>query len=1295
MATSTIGSMQEFQPGAEPIMAYLERLQAYLDANDVAEEKRTSVLVSTIGYKTYGVLRSLIAPDTPQSKSYSVLVEALKKHYQPKRLIIAERYMFNQRCQHPGESIADYVAELRRLATTCNFGNFMDDALRDRLVCGLASENFRRRLLADADGTTTFAKAVELAQSFEQADKNAKAVKGADAALKKLSAVPRRQQPDKSQQRKPCYRCGKTNHDSKDCRFADATCNYCKKKGHIAIVCRKKKGAQRTSNTKHVAPAFSDTDSEEFCLHTIKAQTSQPILVTLQVEDVSLSMELDTGAAYSVISEATFRAAFSHMKLRPSEVLLKSYTSERIQVLGQLNVHVHYGDQRARLVLLVVAGNGPSLLGRNWLRYIRLDWKKLHAVSRSTELSDLLRKNNVLFKEELGKIQQYEATLQVRPDARPRFFKARPVPLAIKPSIEEELDKLEASGVVKKVEYSEWAAPIVPVPKKNGQFRICGDFKVTINQALDVDQYPLPKPEDLFASLAGGKKFSKLDLSQAYQQLPLDEESTKFVTINTHRGLYRYTRLPFGVASAPALFQKLMDTVLQGIPHVICYIDDILVTGTNHEDHLCNLATVFERLRHHGFRLKADKCEFLKDSVEFLGHRIDADGLHAMPGKVEAVVRAPEPRNVQELRSFLGLLNYYGKFVPNLSTLIHPLNSLLQHNKKWKWSQECSQAFLQAKQALSSASILAHYDPRLPLTLAGDASAYGIGAVISHKFPDGTEKPIAFASRSLSPSERNYSQIEKEALSLIFGVKKFHMYLYGRKFLLVTDHKPLLAILGPKKGIPSLAAARLQRWAILLAAYQYEIQFKPTEAHANADGLSRLPLPQQSDTTVISHKTTSIFNIAQIEALPVTFSAISSATRKDKVLSRVCRYTKQGWPDHFDESLRPYFKRQHQLAVEGDCLLWGIRVVIPNQHQPHILKELHRDHPGCSRMKSLARSYVWWPGMDKDIENIAKSCMSCQQNKHSPASAPMHPWAWPGKPWKRLHVDFAGPFLGTSFLVIVDAHSKWPEVFEMSTTTTATTIKKLRFLFASYGLPEQIVTDNGPQFTSEEFQAFIKQNGIRHTRCAPYHPSSNGAVERFNQTFKQALRASEKDGRTLSHRLADFLLTYRSTPHATTNRTPSSLFLGREVRTRFSLIRPDVAKHVLDKQADQIVQHDQHVKDRRFSIGKKVMVRNFRLNGPKWIPGTIVQQTGPLSYIVQVGPGLEWKRHVDHLRNANAVNTPDLEHQPRVELESDSDDLPTVPVLQDVPQPLVKDPSEDPPPRRYPLRVRNPPDRYQ
>ena len=222
------------------------------------------------------------------------------------------------------------------------------------------------------------------------------------------------------------------------------------------------------------------------------------------------------------------------------------------------------------------------------------------------------------------------------------------------------------------------------------------------------------------------------------------------MTINTHRGLYRYNRLPFGVASAPALFQKLMDSVLQGIPHIICYLDNILVTGTSDSEHLQKLQLVLERPQQYEFQLKKEKCEFLKASVDYLGHKIDAEGLHALPSKVDAIISTPEPRDVQELQSFLGLLNYYGKFIPNLSTLVHPLNSLLQRSRCWNWTVECKQAFHQAKQALSSSKVLAHYDPSLPLHLAGDASAYSIGAVISHTLPDGPERRIAFASRSIS-----------------------------------------------------------------------------------------------------------------------------------------------------------------------------------------------------------------------------------------------------------------------------------------------------------------------------------------------------------------------------------------------------------------------------------------------------------------------------------------------------------------------------------------------------------------
>ena len=447
----------------------------------------------------------------------------------------------------------------------------------------------------------------------------------------------------------------------------------------------------------------------------------------------------------------------------------------------------------------------------------------------------------------------------------------------------QELDRLERQGIIQKVDSSDWAAPILAVPKKDGRFRLCGDYKVTVNQARTMDQYPLPKPEDLFATLSNGKEFSKLDLSQAYLQLELDESSRPYTTINTHQGLYQYTHLPFGIASAPAIFQRLMHTILQGIPGVVCYIDDILVTGKDQEEHLQNLNEVFSRLEKHGFPLKREKCTLLAKLVEYLGHSITKDGISALPDKVEAIAKAPQPTNVQELRSFLGLLRYYGKFIRNLATILHPLNQLLQTNRKWNWTQECLDAYQLAKDQIVSAQVLTHYNPALPICMAADASAYGIGSVISHRLPDGSEHPISFASRTLTPSERNYSQLEKEALSLIFGVKKFHQYLYGRKFSLITDHKPLTAIFGSKKGIPTPAAARLQRWAMLLSAYDYDIQYRPTLAHSNADGLSRLPMPKLGPDP--GGEAVSLFNVSQVQSLPV--QDIQGATKRDPVTSKI------------------------------------------------------------------------------------------------------------------------------------------------------------------------------------------------------------------------------------------------------------------------------------------------------------------------------------------------------------------------------------------------------------------------
>ena len=274
------------------------------------------------------------------------------------------------------------------------------------------------------------------------------------------------------------------------------------------------------------------------------------------------------------------------------------------------------------------------------------------------------------------------------------------------------------------------------------------------------------------------------------------------LTHNTHKGLFRYNRLPFGVASASTVFQRTIESLLQGIQHVVVYIDDILITGESEQEHLKNLDEVLKRLEAAGLRLKADKCKFIKAEVEYLGHRISKEGIYTTSAKVTAIKNAPVPTDVQQLRSFLGAVNYYSKFLPNLSSKLAPLHSLLENGKPWQWLDIHQKAFDCAQLRLISSQVLTHFDSKKEVILSCDASPYGIGAVLEHRFPDSSERPIAFASRTLAPAEGNYSQLDKEGLAIIFGVKKFHNFLLGHQFTIFTDHKPLKHLFGEDNAIP-------------------------------------------------------------------------------------------------------------------------------------------------------------------------------------------------------------------------------------------------------------------------------------------------------------------------------------------------------------------------------------------------------------------------------------------------------------------------------------------------------------
>ena len=344
------------------------------------------------------------------------------------------------------------------------------------------------------------------------------------------------------------------------------------------------------------------------------------------------------------------------------------------------------------------------------------------------------------------------------------------MPLAIQQRVTAELDRLQADGIIVPIKVSDWATPIVPIMKKDNTIRVCGDYKLTVNQATQTEVYPLPKIDELFASLSGSTIFSTLDLSHAYNQLQLDDKAQELTTINTHKGLYRYTRLPFGVASAPAIFQRQMETLLKDLPMTCVYIYDILVRGNTPQDHLNNLTAVLTRLQEVGLRLKREKYSFCVSEVEYLGHIISAEGLKPSPNKIKAIVDAPQPTKLSELKSFLRLINYYAKFRPNFTDSLAPLYKLLQKNQPWEWSTEQEKSYLEVKKLLSTAQVLTHFDSEAPILLACGASPYGVGAVLSHVVDGDTVRLIAYTSRSLSAAERKYSQLDKEALAIVFGV---------------------------------------------------------------------------------------------------------------------------------------------------------------------------------------------------------------------------------------------------------------------------------------------------------------------------------------------------------------------------------------------------------------------------------------------------------------------------------------------------------------------------------------------
>lgn len=521
---------------------------------------------------------------------------------------------------------------------------------------------------------------------------------------------------------------------------------------------------------------------------------------------------------------------------------------------------------------------------------------------------------------------------------------------------------------------------------------------------------------------------------------------------------------------------------------------------------------------------------------------------------------------------------------------------------------------------ITSEKVLRHYDPKAPLVLQVDASMMGVGAVMLQP-EKGTLKPVAFGSRVLTDAEKKYSQIEKESLAIVFGVTKFRQYLLGRHFTLKTDHKPLITLCGEHKPIPQMASSRIKRWTLLLTAYDYTIEFIPGKENNCADFLSRSPIEGNASSEEKETVQVLFTNEEVIKA-----EVVASETRKDPILKKVLYYTRFGWNDQPTEELLPYYNKRLDITTEDDKLVWNDRVIIPTSLREILLNDLHTEHLGIVKTKQLARKYMWWPLIDRDIENKVKECLVCQETAKKPSETQQAKWSWPAGPWKRLHLDFAGPYEGKMFLVIVDAYSKYLEIVPMTTTTSSNTIAALRHLFSHFGLPDHIVTDNGTQFTSNEFGTFLRLNNILHTKTSPAHPATNGLAERYVGHFKTKTTQMKISNDPLQVRLDKFLFTYRVTP-TTFGKSPAELLMNRQPKTRFNSLRQKGLQDL--KQQVKIFQENSEFKA-VFKPSQAVFVLNFG-KGAKWLPGIVQKEISPRNYEIQVDDVI-WKRHCSQIR---------------------------------------------------------------
>ena len=1110
------------------------RFQQFRDASglvDQSQSKQINTLLYCMGESAEDVLASM-HPTEDEKGDYGVVMDKFDSFFKVRKNVIFERARFNNRVQLPEETAEQFITDLYHLVESCNYPEgFKEEAIRDRLVVGIRDRKLSESLQLDANLTLeTAKKKIRQREAIVEQRRvlTSTTVPAEDASLDAVRSYHRGRGEPQLRRQAHCTHCGQEAHPRALCPAKETPCHYCRKRGHYSSQCFSRRSASErrrgvsevtsddllateTSQGEHLDGAYLDA--------VVGADAHKTWMTTLSLNGHSIICKLDTGAEVTAISDDAY-SLLGSPNLTTPEKTLYGPSQQQLEVMGQFPGSLTHNGLSVTQPVFVVKGLKTNLLGLPAIVALQLV-TRMDSLDSSAEhqIIQIIHQFPTVFKG-LGTLGG-EYTIQLRSDAKPfSLYSARHIPLPLRSQVKTELSRMESLGVISRVDQpTTWCAGMVVVPKKNGSIRICVDFR-PLNESVLQEVHPLPRVDDTLAQLSGAKVFSKLDANSGFWQIPLATESRLLTTFITPYGRFCFNKLPFGITSAPELFQKRMSCILAGLEGVVCLIDDVLIFAKDTKEHQTRLSATLTRIRDAGVTLNQEKCEFFRNEINFLGHVIDAAGIRADPAKTLAIANLRPPEDTSELRRFLGMVNQLSKFSKNLTELSHPLRVLLKKGQVWQWNSPQEEAFSRIKQEVLKATCLTPYSVEASTKVSADASSFGVGAVLLQQ-TEGEWRPVAFASRSMSETECRYAQIEKEALAITWACEKFSHYLLGLRFVIETDHKPLVPLLSTK--ILCNLPPWILRFRLRLGRFNYSIIHVPGKHMYTADTLSRAP---QAITELedIAGEADS-FAEAYVNHLPASkhrLEEYSQAQVEDPICSQVIGYCYQGWPSkhRVNLALRPYWRVREELTVCQNLLLYGQRIVVPQKLRNQTLEKIHEGHQGVERCQLRAILSVWWPNMTSQLFNKIEQCPVCAKDR-VPRREPLICSDLPLYHWQRVASDLF-TLQGMEYLLVVDYFSRYPEVIKLSSTTSSAVIKALKSIFSRHGIPEELITDNGPQYSSHEFSQFAKTYAFTHTTSSPHYPESNGQSERTVKTIKKLLKGATDPYLAL--------LIYRATP---------------------------------------------------------------------------------------------------------------------------------------------------------------------